>query len=312
VPYYVDVNLSSRFPYSEVLGVMLWPLDPEKRAAERASRAAKHMALLSSGGLLALESRRAIAEFEAGYAKHLGVSVADLRVDPLMRKRLLVEPIEQVVRSKMAEARAVVEAEQYVPAGGLARLTVSPSRRSIESEAAMALRGGPLNAALLLLALFKLDEAGVPPTATLAARLLLRPGGTERGLEQDLKKHGQLAPLWAAAVAAIEHALGRPIHFDEFRNRLSDLLRTPPGRSRIFRWEPAFRQFAIDHRKPRRPQHERILRAEEAIVYRTGLNPDPPALIRLAPDALKAASRARRDERAEAASKDAKRKRTGK
>jgi hypothetical protein len=230
----------------------------------------------------------------------------------LIRKRLLVEPIEQVARRKMAEARAVIEAEQYVPAGGLARLTVPPSRRDIESEAAKALKGEPLNAALLLLTLFKLHAAGVPPTATLAARLLLRPRGTERVLEQDLMKHRQLAPLWAAALAAIEHALGRPIHFGEFRNRLSDLLRNPAGRSRIFRWEPAFRQFAIEHRKPRRQQHERILRAEEAIVYRTGLNPEPPALIRLAPDALKAASRALRDERAEAASEDAKRKRTGK
>ncbi len=254
MPYYVDVNLSSRFPCSEVSGVMLWPLDPEKRAAERASRAAKHMALLSSGGLLALEPRRAVAEFGAGYAKHLGVSVADTRIDPLIRKRLLVEPIEQVARRKMAEARAVIEAEQYVPAGGLARLTVSPSRRDIEREAAAALKGEPLNAALLLLTLFKLHAAGVPPTATLAARLLLRPRGTERVLEQDLMKHRQLAPLWAAALAAIEHALGRPIHFGEFRNRLSDLLRNPAGRGRIFRWEPAFRQFAIEHRKPRR-QH---------------------------------------------------------
>ncbi|MBL6080914.1 hypothetical protein JMJ56_23145 [Belnapia sp. T18] len=291
---------------------MLWPLDPEKRAAERATRAAKHMALLSSDGLLALEPRRAVVEFGAGYAEHTGGSVAVHRVDPLTRKRLLVEPIEQVTRRQMAEARAVIEAEQYVPAGGLARLVVSASRRDIEREVGMALRGEPLNAALLLLTLFKLDKASEPPTATLAARLLLRPGGTARVLEQDLTKHRQLAPLWAAAVAAIEHALWRPIRFDEFRNRLSDLLRDPVGRGRIFRWEPAFRRFAIDYRKPRRPEYERILRTEEAIVYRTGLNAEPPALIELAPDALKAASRALRIERAEAASEDARRKRNSK
>jgi hypothetical protein len=233
-------------------------------------------------------------------------------MDPAVRKRLLVEPIKQVVRSKMAEARAVIEAEQYVPAGGLARLTVPPSRHDIESEAAAALGGEPLNAALLLVTLYKLQEAGVTPTATLAARLLLRRGGTQRVLEQDLTKHRQLAPFWAAAVAAIEHALGRPIHFHEFRNRLSDLLRTAAGRGRIFRWEPTFRQFAIDYRKPYRPQHERILRAEEAIVYLSGLNPEPPSVIQFDPEEVKAASRALRDKRTEAASEDAKRKRTGK
>ena len=76
--------------------------------------------------------------------------------------------------------------------------------------------------------------------------------------------------------------------------------------------DPTFRDFAVDHRKPHQPKaKERILRKDEAIVFRTSppLEPEPPRLLPIDPAALAAALKETRSARLVASAKPRKERR---
>ena len=145
---------------------------------------------------------------------------------------------------------------------------------------------------------------------SLATALLVRPGSTARVYEQDLEARKQQAPIWAAFVAIREWTTGRVLDPDEALDALDEMILDPAQRRLLFQWEPAFRDFAVDHRKPHQPKaKERILREDEALVFRTSppLQAEPPRLLPIDPAALAAALKETRSARLVASAKPRKR-----
>jgi hypothetical protein len=174
------------------------------------------------------------------------------------------------------------------------------SRDQLLDDAKRVLREA-VTAALLLVTLMKLRDAGCDrPRTALATALLERPGYTTRVWEQALEARKQQAPVWAAFVAATEWNMGCAFDPDEAPAHFDRMILDPAQRRLVFRWEPAFRDFAIAHRKPNTPKEkQRVLREDEAIVFRTSppLEPKPARLLPIDPAALKVALKETRADR---------------
>ena len=295
----VHVDLEARFSETEVSRAMLYPLRPDMRAAEEATRAVRRLAVLSDESVLALEIEGAVAKYEPKVARRFGVSVDALRAQPEVRKLLVLDPVGRAIRDRAAEALGVIEADLLDPAGGHFQATMQ-SRGQVLDDAKRVLREA-VTAALLLVTLMKLRDAGWDrPRTALATALLERPGYTTRVWEQALEARKQQAPVWAAFVAATEWNTGRAFDPDEAPAHFDRMILDPTQRRLVFRWEPAFRDLAIAHRKPNTPEEkQRILREDEAIVFRTSppLEPEPPRLLPIDPAALKAALKETRADR---------------
>jgi hypothetical protein len=121
-------------------------------------------------------------------------------------------------------------------------------------------------------------------------------GGIAAGMRELLgryEEHCAVAPLFAAAAAGIEAALGRTIVPAEFERHLLDLLRDRARCDKLLRWALSIQNFALHFHPKHTPLGEFILPKQKRIEYRFGLAAEEPELLDLSPAALKVAVRNR-------------------